>query len=400
MFMSQLKKAAAVLMAVAVCGLAVGAITQQENADANQKIVVVPKNNEAGKARQCVILWMSGGASQIDTFDPKSGDIALFKTIDTSVKGVQFAETLPLLAQQAHHMAILRGMKNPKGDHGGATIWMRTGNDSGKGKPNYPDLGSVLAKELGDGKPNLPRFVSIDGADNRTGYGPGFLGAKYGPLLVGRGKTAPGLQLPELDIFAKLDKDNAAALRQSVAKAFDIDDEGAAVRDAYGNNRFGQSCLLARRLIEAGVPVVELTLGGWDNHGNAAQAIKGNCEKLDPGMANLIKDLAQRKLLDNTLVVWMTEFGRTPKINKQKGRDDPNVFSVVLAGAGIKGGQAIGRTSVDGTQVEEGLTTPAQLLATIYQSLGVDPARKNRTADGQDIPLVEPGTTLVSAALR
>ena len=182
-------------------------------------------------------MWLNGGPSQIDTFDPKGGQIALFKAIDTNVKGVQFSETLPLLAKQANHLAILRGVSHRNGDHARATHLMHTGFE--KGAVEYPSLGCVLAKELGDGLPNLPRFVRLGAEFPLPGNppGPGILGTKYGPLKV------PGAidEVPSAESFESLDldKDKAAAMRKAVAKAFDVSAEKAELRDAYGRGRFG-----------------------------------------------------------------------------------------------------------------------------------------------------------------
>jgi RNA polymerase sigma factor (sigma-70 family) len=367
-----------------------------------------PKEEPGKKPRHAIILWMSGGPSQVDTFDPKAGNIALFKAIDTNVKGMQFSEHLPILAKQANHLAVLRGVGHRDGDHMRGTHLMRAGQPAGG--IDFPSLSCVLGKELGGESAKLPRLVSIDPSSEpgTPGFGPGFLGAKYGPLIVG-GRWPGGpklgakdnLPVPDGEAFEELDKKNAAAMRKAIAKAFDLDTEKAAMRDAYGRNRFGNGCLLARRLIEQGVPVVEISLPGWDTHANAAGTTESLSAQLDAGMGALVKDLHERKLLDSTLIVWMGEFGRTPKINANAGRDHwPFGFSVVLAGAGIKGGQAIGKTSADGSTVDEGAVSPQELLATVYQAVGVDPATKNAGPGGEKIPLVERGNNAVKAALR
>jgi RNA polymerase sigma factor (sigma-70 family) len=360
------------------------------------------------KPRRCIILWMSGGPSQIDTFDPKGGNVALFKAIDTNVKGVQFSETLPLLAKQANHLAVLRAVSHRDGDHGRGSVWMRTG--FAPGETAFPSLGCVLGKELAGDATKLPRYVSIDPMwkPPTSGFGPGILGEKYGPLNVGgiwfgapRIGPAADFASPSVEEFEKLDKENGAAMHKAIAKAFDLAAEKAELRDAYGRGRFGNGCLLARRLIETGVPVVEVSLGGWDTHANAVEVTTKVCAQLDAGMATLVKDLHQKKLLDSTLIVWMGEFGRTPRINKSGGRDHwPMHFSAVLAGAAIKGGQAIGKTSADALQIDERDVTPQELLATIYEAVGVNANKVIRTPDGQKIPLVEKGTKAVKEALR
>jgi RNA polymerase sigma factor (sigma-70 family) len=404
------------VVAVALIALAFGAMWMPSHAQDDPPLplanvgqaprapVAQPTPKEKPGKKRCIILWMDGGPSQIDTFDPKAGNIALFKAIDTSVKGVQFSETLPLLAKQAHHLAVLRGVSTREGDHQRGAHWMRTGY--APGGIAYPDFASVLAKELGDDGRKTPRLVTINPIwINTPGRGPGFLGAKYAPLLVGHvGFGNPrnaDLTLPPVEAFEKLDKDKGAAMRKAVEKAFDLDAEPAKTRDAYGQGSFGSGCLLARRLLEAGVPVVEVVLGGWDTHANAAAGTKTACGELDPAMAALLKDLEDRKLLDNTLIVWMGEFGRTPRVNGSGGRDHwPMSFSAVLAGAGVKGGQVIGKTSADALKIEERAVSPQELLATIYKAVDIDATTVNVTAGGDRIPLVERGNNAVKEALR
>jgi uncharacterized protein (DUF1501 family) len=190
-------------------------------------------------------------------------------------------------------------------------------------------------------------------------------------------------------------------MRTESAKAFDLDDEPAAVRDAYGRNRFGQGCLLARRLVERGVPFVEVTLGGvnsigWDTHADNFHGVKTLSETLDPAWATLMNELQARRLLESTLIVWMGEFGRTPKINPNTGRDHyPNAWSTVLAGGGIRGGQVVGRTSPDGTTVEERKVSVPDLLATACQALGIDPMTQNVSNVGRPIRLVDPAAKVI-----
>lgn len=354
-----------------------------------------PKREKAQKQRHCILVWLSGGPSQIDTFDPKPGHVALCKAIDTSVKDVQFSETLPLLARQAKHLAIVRGVTHRFTDHTSASHLMQTGFEPGA--VEYPTIGSVLGKELGDDAPGVPRLVRCGGGIPLGTHGPGILGRKYGALPVA------GLAVPPLDAFETLepDKDKAAAMRNAVVNAFDLSGEKKELRDSYGRGRFGASCLLARRLIEAGVPVVEIILGGWDAHADAAAVAKRVGGDLDAGLAALIQDLHEKKLLDSTAIVCMGEFGRTPAINGNGGRGHwPWGFSVVLAGRGIRAGQAIGKTSADGTKVEDRPVSPQELFATIYQALGIDPTKKYRTPGGDELPLVEGVSQAVKDALR
>jgi hypothetical protein len=275
---------------------------------------------------------------------------------------------------------------------------------------DYPSVGSLLAKELRDPKADLPPYVSLAPTFAREAYGPGFLGAEFAPLVVpglphpagGKGKDTfdRTRAVPPLEDFQKIDRQRAGAMRKGVLPAFDLAEEKEVVREAYGHTAFGEECLVARRLVERGVPVVEVTLGGWDAHANDADVAKRLCERLDPVWATLLRDLNDRGLLDSTLVVWIGEIGRSPHINNSMGRDHwSHGFSVVLAGAGIKGGQVIGKTSADGTRIEERPVTPQELLATIFQALNVDPARENR-ANGRAVPLVEKGARPVKEALK
>jgi RNA polymerase sigma factor (sigma-70 family) len=364
-----------------------------------------PKPEVRRVRRACIILWMGGGPSQLDTFDLKPGNAngGPFQEIDTSVKGVRISEHLPLLAERADRLAILRSLTHKEGDHSRASHLMHTGRTYDN-ETAYPSVGAVLAKALRLPGSDLPPYVNVapDLFIAPGAYAAGFLGDEFAPLpvQVPRGRN-PAPVLPATEEFAKIDKGKAEAMRNAVRKAFDLGQEKAELRDLYGRNPFGQGCLLARRLVERGVPVVEVTLGGWDTHQNNFDLVQAQSKVLDPAFAFLLKDLEDRKLLDQTLVVWMGEFGRTPKINAQQGRDHyPIVSSVVLAGAGIKGGQVIGRTSDDGSKVSDRPVTPAELHATIYRALGIDPTKENRSNTGKSVPLVEGGAQPVKEALK
>ncbi len=372
----------------------------------------VPADGKGKPQFSVILLWMSGGVSQIDTFDPKPGDPngGPFKPINTSVKGLQFTELLPRLAKQADHLAIIRSVTHQEGDHGRGTFLMRTGYAE-DGMTDYPSLACVLAKELGDGRPDLPLHISVAPFKfiSPSAYGSGYLGSAYAPLVVAERGASGGanvgldeaLRLPAAEAFDALVKGQGEKHRKAVAKAFDLGEEKKEVRDAYGRTLFGQGCLLARRLVEQGVPVVEVTLPGWDTHANSRDLLPKRGAELDAAWAALLKDLQERKRLETTLVVCMTEFGRTPRINANDGRDHwPMGFSVVLAGGGIKGGQVIGKTSADGVKVEEGPVTPPELLATIYQAVGIDPTKTHKANTGQQVPLVEKGARPVKEALR
>jgi hypothetical protein len=400
---------------------------------------------DPARRRSCILLWMNGGPSTIDLWDLKPGHAngGPFRETATSVPGVRVSEHLPRLARLMSDLVIVRSMSSPEGDHSRATHLLRTGYPL-QPAVAYPALGALVSKELGDPASELPNFVSI--APYRLfsppAYGPGFLGAAYAPLVVGDIQTpnarpaggdylqqlrVPDLETPEevgrrqaddrLGLVEGLNRefrsrypqtlaqshqaayDRAVRLMRSpAARAFDLDQEPARLRDAYGRNLFGQGCLLARRLVERGVPFVEVTLGGvnggafdWDSHVQNFDTVRRLCEVLDPAWATLMKDLRARGLLDSTLLVWMGEFGRTPRINPQQGRDHfPGAFSVALAGGGLRGGQVIGRTSADGTTVEDRRVSVPDLLATVCRSLGINPARENLAgATGRPIRVVD-----------
>ncbi|MDB5351948.1 MAG: hypothetical protein JWN86_3195 [Planctomycetota bacterium] len=393
------------------------------------------------RRKACILLWMSGGPSQIDTFDPKPGHAngGPFKPIQTSVPGILVGEHLPRVATEVKDLAIIRGMSTKEGDHTRATYNLRTGYLP-QGPVRYPTLGSLVAKELEDQSAELPGFVSISPvrAISPGAISPGFLGPRYAPLIVGErtgGARAAGrgaFRVEDLDLPTGINSERAddrlglmnslasefratrpgispeshqdaygravKMMRSPAAKAFELEEESDSVRDAYGRHPFGQGCLLARRLVERGVPFVEVTLSGvdgrnvfgWDTHAQNFDAVKGLCGVLDAGWATLMTDLRARGLLDDTLIVWMGEFGRTPKVNENAGRDHfPNAWSTVLAGGGIAGGRVIGDTGADGTEVRDRPVAVPDLLATVVKALGLDPMGQNVAENGRPIRLVD-----------
>jgi DNA-directed RNA polymerase specialized sigma24 family protein/uncharacterized protein (DUF1501 family) len=395
--------------------------SQPQQAAAQEKPAPQPGGKEK-RQPSVIILWMGGGPSQFETFDPKSGapNQLLFKSINTTIKDVQFSENLPQLARLANRLTVIRSLTHREGDHQRGAYMMRTGV-AVDGVLEYPSLGCVLAKELGDGRPDLPRYLSTGiPVLAGPGFGPGFLGTQYGAVIIGKGDggnvraeaaealvavAAPvpfaKLPLPDAAVFEAVAKGKGEAHRKAVTKAFNLSEEKEEVRKAYGPGRFGQGCLLARRLVERGVPVVEVTLDGWDTHANIPEGMPKLCAQLDAGFASLLKDLDDRKLLDSTLIVWAGEFGRTPRVNGSNGRDHyPQAFTVVLAGAGTKRGAVVGKTGADGVKIEERPVTVPELLATVYRAVGVDATRTNTVPGGPKVPLVEKGTQPVKEALR
>jgi hypothetical protein len=398
------------------------------------------------RKRACILLWMSGGPSTIDLWDLKPGHAngGSYKEIATSVSGIKIGEHLPRLARQMKRLTIIRSMSTKEADHGRATYLMRTGRVQG-GPIQYPPLGSLVSKELEASDADLPGWVSI--APQRGlgsgGWSPGFLGPRYAPLIVGenQGFVVQGqagfdraLRVEDLDSPGNVDLRRSSArlallkdmeddflpgrrgpagdshrmayvravkmMRSPAVKAFNLEEEPDKLRDRYGRNLFGQGCLLARRLIEKGVPFVEVGLPGWDTHQNNFDQVKQLCGVLDPAWATLMDDLANKGLLDTTLIVWMGEFGRTPKINGAKGRDHwSNSWATVLAGGGIKGGQVHGKTSADGMAVVENKVNGQELLATVGQALGLDITKQNMSNVGRPIRFVDPGVKPIKEVL-
>jgi len=298
-------------------------------------------------------------------------------------------------------MALLRGMRTGDANHPTGTYLMHTGFRKGTGGAVHPSLGAMAAHDLGDNESELPNSVAVGGTQ-----GPGYLGPKYAPLVVNDFQRG----LPDLKPFtSQEDVDERASLVDELdrafmedyqapstkahhtsfqravqlmhsgkTKAFQLTEESATTREAYGQNKFGQGCLLARRLVEAGVTFVEVTLGGWDTHNNTAPRIKTLSQQMDQGMAALLAELKQRSLLENTLVIWMGEFGRTPLSGQNHFA---KAWTSVLAGAGLKTGQVIGRTGAKGADVEDRPISAPDFMATVCKALGID-YTKNYTARG------------------
>ncbi len=397
------------------------------------------------RRRHCVLLWMTGGPSQTDTFDmkPKHANGGEFKEIETNVPGLRFSEHLPGLAKQADKLAVIRGLSTKEGDHGRGTYLMRTGHPP-MGPIQYPGIGSSLSKELGRDDDAMPNNVSISPyrAFNQAAFSPGFLGPKYAALTVGATDVFQAAQAGQNDDYAELRVDDLQPasnvdekqvagrvelwrtlqdsflsthqlespvahntvyeramrlMNSEAARAFDLTEESDKVREAYGRGRFGQGCLMARRLIEQGVGFVEVSLGtfgggalGWDTHRDNFNIVKSLSAELDAGWSMLMKELDERGLLESTTILWMGEFGRTPKINRGTGRDHfPGAWTCVLAGGGIKGGQAYGKTSEDGTTVEDGKVDVGDVLASLCRAVGVSPDKQNISELGRPIRIAE-----------
>ncbi len=384
------------------------------NANADQ----VRKNH-----RSCIVLWMSGGPSHLDIWDLKpesEKNGGPFRPIDTSAPGVQICEHMPRMAKQMHHMNIIRSLDSKEGNHDRGTYLMHSGY-----APNptvvHPGWGSIAAYELGEQLKNfdLPHCVAI----NEPGMGAGFLGMSFSPFVI-QNPNAPiaNLKPPadvdaqrfdrRLDMLGQVENDFIAQRRSQMAidhKAvygktirmmnskhkdiFNLKSESAAVREAYGHGSFGSGCLMARRLVEQGVTYVEVSLGGWDTHANNFETLsKRLLPELDQGMSALVADLAQRRLLDSTLIVWMGEFGRTPRINQNAGRDHwPRSWSVAIGGGGIKGGQTVGATDKDGVDITDRPVGVMDLIATMTKTMGINIDTQYTTPRGRPMKVVDGG---------
>jgi len=372
-----------------------------------------------GKAKSCILLWMDGGPSHKDTFDlkPESKGAGDFKPIKTSASGVEISEHLPKTAQMMHTGVVVRGMTTPEGAHPRAKYFMHTGYREGQGGVLYPSIGSIAAKELGAPNGSMPNYVAI----NSRAYGAGFLGPKHQPLLItdanrgvenlkalvagGQFDNRIGLLEKMEDAFHreyqtdlindhKTTYERAVKLMQSKeVKAFDLTAEPAANRTRYGSGRFADGVVMARRLVEVGVPFIEVSLGGWDTHQDNFRRVKSLSDQIDAPIAALLEDLRTRGLLESTLVVWMGEFGRTPGINTRganPGRDHyPRAWSLAMWGGGIRGGAVIGKTDKEGAGVVERPTTAQDFLATVCDLMGIDHTKKNETANGRPVQIVE-----------
>jgi hypothetical protein len=368
----------------------------------------------------CILLWMSGGPSQFETFSPKPGheNGGETKAISTAVSGIQIADSLPNCARAMNDIAIIRSMTSKEGSHPRATFLLHHGYLP-MGGVKFPTLGSQVAQQIGKPGFELPSFVRIGGRGADAG-GAGFLGVDYDPFVLQNPEAKPENTQPATrdDRYARrlkmleqveanfgatqgrdLVTDHQKLIRKSSnmilsprMEAFDLNKEADKMRDSYGRTKFGAGCLLARRLVEAGVTFVEVNQDGWDTHDNNFERTRTNNSAIDQPMAQLIADLRQRGMLEKTLVIWMGEFGRTPRINARAGRDHyPRAFNVALAGGGIRGGQVVGETDAAGEDVTKRPVTVSDLFRTVYTTLGINADHENMSRIGRPIKLVDGG---------
>jgi Protein of unknown function (DUF1501) len=371
--------------------------------------------------KSAILLWMGGGPSTIDLWDLKPGtpNGGAFKPIAT--KGdMQISEFLPLMAQQMDKVSLVRSMSTREADHTRGRYYMHTGFVP---SPNieHPGYGSVVANQLADSRPELeiPPFVSVGGGSE----GPGFLGMAWAPFTVDSNGQIQNLdmgirpdrmtqRIQALDALesrfirdnrglsaeehAKVVTKTLALMSSEQMRAFRVNEEPEEMQERYGRNNFGRGCLLARRLVESGVPFVEVSLGGWDNHQNIFPTLQNNLlPNLDQGMSALFEDLAQRGMLGNTSVIWMGEFGRTPRINGNAGRDHwARSWSVAVGGAGLKPGITVGETNADGTEVVGTSYSSEDLMATVFQGLGIGLDTTFQSRNGRPMKIANGGKVI------
>ena len=396
------------------------------------------------KANRCILIWMDGGPTHFETFDPKP-DAPLeyrgeFSDIATSIPGIAYSEHMVKLAASLNDYAMIRSIRHDQGNHGAGNHYMMTGAPPripvgcGAFVSFHPSMGSVVAKELGRDN-GLPPYFSMPQM-SRSG-GPSFLGAKYAPFVVSDDPNQAKFKVRDValpreltdlrftsrtDLRAKIDKmvrinDEAAGdpvlafdqyfqqghnlvTSPQAQKAFDIEQESLETRERYGRNDFGQRCLLARRLVEAGVPFVTVYDGGWDHHSDLFGALRMRLPGWDSSVATLIQDLKERGLLETTLVIALGEFGRTPKISildgqSKAGRDHwANAMSVLMAGGGTPGGTVVGATDRKGFSAVDRVLSPENFVSTIYHKLGIDPGKVVYTPEGRPTHLVSDPTPI------
>jgi hypothetical protein len=379
-----------------------------------------------GKAKRVIYLFMNGAMSQFETFAPKPGTESQgeTQTINTKVAGVQFGEHLPMLATQMKNLAVIRSMNTETGVHEAADYTAHTGYRQ-IASTSHPSLGPWIHRMAGRDNPVLPATVTI--SCSSAYQGAGYLGSKYTPVPVGdpnKGlqniKPPKYLSEPQFNHrmemvnafdkkFRKKAKNSSVAgytelydeairlMRSEDLRAFDINEESKQIRAAYGDHRFGQGCLLARRLAQGGVKFIEVALGGWDDHRDLFNALPNRARQLDQGMTALLQDLQSLGMLEETLVVLSTEFGRRPGINANAGRDHhPNAYCSVLAGGGISGGTVYGETDELGRTVEDNPVTVPDFNSTIAYAMGIDHEKEISSPDDRPFTIGNGGQPLTS----
>lgn len=397
-------------------------------------------NQQGASNTRCILVWLDGGPSHYETFDPKPeapSDIrGEFKSIPTSVPGVHFSEVVPNLAKVMDKTTIIRSICHKDPNHGGGNHYMMTGAPTpvpvacGAFVTFHPSFGSMVSHERGI-RGGLPGYMSLPRA-SRSG-GPNFLGGQHAPFVIGGDPNNKSFRVRDVVLPKSISESrakNRRELRQQLDRlkrfqdplaadptvtfdqfyeqgvdlvtspqaqsAFDIHQESEEIRDKYGRNDLGQRLLMARRLTEVGVSFVTVYYGGWDNHTDLFNRFKGTfMSKLDQGLAALIQDLHDRGSAENTLVICLGEFGRTPKVNKDAGRDHwPHAMSVLMSGAGVPGGQIVGATDAKGFYASDNVYSPEDFAASLYTKMGIDPSQTLYQATGRPVRLVNGGSPI------
>lgn len=412
-----------------ILGLGLSEFLQLESGRAD---VPQQRTNPAGKS--IIVFWTDGGLSQQDTYDTKpdapSEYRGMYSSIGTTVPGIQLGEKCPEQAEVMQHLAIVRSVHHENGIHAPSAHWMQTGffgPTLARNAPQKPSLGSVIARTLGSRQTPMPAYLTIPKSEAFGYQGAVYLGKAWNPFEVQADPSAadfrvPNLSLPEgllassvesrrtlLSSFDRMKReiDSSGVMdgldtfkRQALEmvtgdqmrEAFDINSEPSELRDQYGRHRYGQSSLLARRLIEAGARCVNINTGNWDHHNEIEKGLDEHLPPLDRAIAALIRDLDQRGMLNDVIVYCVGEFGRTPRMNGHAGRDHwSDCFSVLLAGGGIRGGRTIGASEKWGGGVQERAVSPLDLLATIYHQLGMPLSTHYTDASGRPVSIVGSG---------
>ncbi len=384
--------------------------------------------------KSLIVFWTDGGVSQQDTYDVKPDAPAeyrgMYRPIGTTVPGIVLSERLPLQAKVMDRLSVVRSVHHENGIHAPSAHWMQTGYFGptlARNAAQKPSLGSVIARSLGSRQPPMPAYLTIPKAEAFGYQGAVYLGKAFNPFEVGADPNAadfkvPNLSLPggltarsvdsrrallktfdtlrrdidESGVMEGLDTFKSQALEMvagdRMRAAFDVSAEDSKLRDQYGRHRYGQSALLARRLVEAGARCVNVNTGNWDHHNDIAKGLEEHLPPLDRAIATLVEDLDTRGLLDEVIIYCVGEFGRTPRMNGHAGRDHwSDCFSVLLAGGGIPGGRIVGASEKWGGGVQERLVTPLDLLATIYHTLGIPLDTHYEDASGRPVSIVGSG---------
>lgn len=408
-------------------GAGIGSLLALASSASRRALAGSPPGGAIVPATRCVVLYMHGGASQIDTFDPKPGRPTggEFAAIESSVSGLQISEHLPGLAARMHQLALIRSLTAKEGNHERARYLMHTGFVP-QGGVTHPGFGAHVARKAADqpgARADMPNYVAI----NTGGQSPGYLGAAWAPFTVPNAdkavrNLAPPAKVSEARVDRRIElwrgleqgfaRDHAsdqvegaravgeravAMTRAPQLEAFDLEREGAESRARYGEGSFARGCLMARRLLDAGVTHVEVGMKGWDTHEDNFNRVRTLSGELDRAASALIDDLVASGLWSETLLIWMGDFGRTPTITARGGRNHfPRVSSVVLGGGPIRGGEVIGASDIDGQEIAERPVSVPELYASVAKALGVEGGETHVTAAGRPVTTVDEAGEVVS----